>query len=133
MILADTVLTSDTPIVVGAFVTIIGAFLAIAKIMLNQSGKERDADRKERQALTEALTILGEGKHEQAIATQALVSETRKGNEEAKFRNGHLGDQNVKLAEMVDNVGSNILEAIQNISEQHIVKQTIDKQVINKT
>lgn len=34
-------------------------------------------------------------------ATTALVNETRKGNEEAKQRNGHLGDQSLKLAKLI--------------------------------
>ncbi len=34
-------------------------------------------------------------------ATTALVDETRKGNEEAKERNGHLGEQSLHLAALV--------------------------------
>lgn len=132
MILADTVISPDTPIVVGAFVTVIGAFLAIAKLMLSSAVKERDADRLERAQLTKALQVLGNSRHDQADATRELVAETRKGNQEAKIRNGHLGDQNVRLAEMVDSVGSTVLEAVQNIGEQHITNQTIDKQIIHK-
>lgn len=36
------------PTTIGAFVTVILAFLGVAKLMLNQAVKDREADRKER-------------------------------------------------------------------------------------
>ena len=36
------------PTTIGAFVTVILAFLGVAKVMLNQAVKDREADRKER-------------------------------------------------------------------------------------
>lgn len=123
---------SVIPLIIGAFATLTAGLLALFKIVLNSSSKEREADRKERQALTDALTILGQGKHEQAEATKELVAETRKGNEEAKQRNGHLGEQSIQIAQMIADNTNIVMDAVQNIAEQHIVKQTIDKQVIKK-
>lgn len=36
-----------------------------------------------------------------ATAMQALVEETRKGNREAAERNGHLGEQNIQITELI--------------------------------
>lgn len=62
---------------------------------------------------------------ENTTATRALVEETRKGNREAKQRNGHL-------AELVIQTNDKTIEAIktvkkQEVKEQHVKLQTIDK------
>lgn len=53
---------SSDPTMIGAFVTVILAFLGVAKIMLNQAVKDREADRKERivdrQEFNKTLTSL---------------------------------------------------------------------------
>lgn len=36
-----------------------------------------------------------------AKAMQELVEETRKGNKEAEKRNGHLGEQNIQITELI--------------------------------
>ncbi len=41
-------------------------------------------------------------------ATNALVEETRTGNREAKERNGHLGEQNVQIAQLVTSQSADI-------------------------
>ena len=61
---------------------------------------------------------------EQTKALQAIADATKNGNREAKIRNGHLGEQNVQITEMIANLAVNV----QNIEEQHVKHQTIDKQ-----
>lgn len=45
-----------------------------------------------------------------AAATTELVKETRKGNKEAAKRNGHLGEQNVQIAELVKHQNTDVKE-----------------------
>lgn len=85
---------SNVAVIVGAFVTVTGGFFAIAKIMLNQAAKDRDADRAERAALNDAIK-------EMAVASTKVADATERTAEEAKTRNGHLGDQGVQLAKLV--------------------------------
>lgn len=61
---------------------------------------------------------------ENTKATNALVNETKKGNSEAKQRNGHL-------AELVIDSKKATIDAI-TISEQHIEHQDIAVQEIHK-
>lgn len=93
MIFADAFVSSDTPVVVGAFVTITGAFLGIAKLMLNQATKDRDADRAERLKLSDAITLMAENNGKIAVATE-------KGAHEAKERNGHIAEISTKSLEI---------------------------------
>ncbi len=51
--------SSVDPTTIGAFVTIILAFLGVAKIMLNQATKDREADRQERLRLANAIEKKG--------------------------------------------------------------------------
>ena len=69
------------------FAGMLGGFYAIAKMMLSQATKDRDSDREERKALIETFDRV-------AIATE-------KSADEAKERNGHLGDQNVQIVKLV--------------------------------
>ena len=100
--------------------------------MLNAATRERDADRKERQELTAAINVMASTHMAQAKATEELVKETRKGNVEAKQRNGHLGEQSIQIAEMVKSSTTSVLKAVQNIGIQHVGKQTVDEQIIGE-
>lgn len=62
-----------------------GGFYAIAKVMLNQASKDRDADRAERNKLSDAITLMADNSGKVAQATVKSANE-------AKARNGHLGD-----------------------------------------
>jgi hypothetical protein len=75
--------SSDLGIVVAGLVTIIGGFWAIARIMLSQASKEREADRSERQELSKAIVCM-------ADASKEVAAATAKSAIEAELRNGHL-------------------------------------------
>lgn len=104
---------SDTPVVVGAMVTTIGAFIALTKIILNQAASDRNSDRVERGKLTDAIGLMAESSTKVAAATE-------KSAKEAKERNGHL-------AELVEESKKTTLTAIQNITSQHVEHQHIDR------
>ena len=125
MHLADIIASSDTPAVVGAFVTIIVAFLGIAKIMLSSATKEREADRKERKELSDAIKDMAESNSQIAV-------EMKDGNRKAEIRNGHLGEQNVQIAQLIKESKNDIVELVQNVKTQHVDEQTVAKTIVTK-
>jgi uncharacterized protein YxeA len=82
-------------------------------------------------------------------ALNALVAETRDGNEKAEVRNGHLGEQSVKVASLVNNGNKLTAKIIKKMDDaavkteqvrvdlakkpidQHVDHQVVDKQTIN--
>ena len=116
---------NDTPTVIGAFVTIILAFLGVAKIMLNQATKDRDADRKERKELSEAISLMAKSSNKVAEAT------VRSANE-AKQRNGHLAELIITQGEMVKNIAESATDKIIG-AVQHVDTQKVEHQVIKET
>lgn len=126
MIFADFTPSSDTPAVVGAFVTVILGFLGIAKIMLTQASKDRTADRQEREKLAAAITLMADNSGKVAKATE-------RGANEAKQRNGHLAELIIQTGENTQAIANTAVSAIiEGVSTQHIDKQTVDKQIIKK-
>ena len=102
----------------------LAGFFAIAQIMLKQSSKDRESDRKERKEFSEAIKDM-------AKASKMVAAETKKGNEEAKIRNGHLGEQNIQIAELVKSSKEDMLKAVHNVKEQHVEHQTVEKETVN--
>lgn len=124
--LADTITSTDTPLVVGAFVTIIGAFLGVAKVMLNQATKDRDADRAERIKLSKAITLM-------ALNSSKVAKATENSAAEAKQRNGHLGEQNLQIAQLVSAQSTDISDIKEHITRDQFVKeQTVVHQTVTK-
>lgn len=101
----------------------LAGFFAIAQIMLKQSSKDRESDRKERKEFSDAIK-------EMAAASKMVAKETKKGNEEAKIRNGHLGEQNIQIAELVKSTNEDMLKAVQNVKVQHVERQTVDEEIV---
>lgn len=60
-----------------------------------------------------------------AKSNQDIAKEAKKGNVEAKERNGHLAELTIQSSEQM-------LKAIQTIREQHVDHQTVVKQEVNK-
>jgi len=137
--------TSTISIVIGAFVSIIGGFGVIAKIMLVQAAKDRDADRDERIKLTQAVEQMANSSAKVADVTKdgfkKLTDETAKQSLQAEQRNGHLGEMVAKSQEMLLQNQENTkalaeaattqiitaFTAIQNVGEQHVKHQTVEK------
>lgn len=118
--------------VFGAFGTILVGFYKYAQ------ARERDFEESRKaqtNAFTDALQKLGDKIEADSKVTAELVVETRKGNIEAKQRNGHLGDQNVKIIELiaahskdVSRMTERVLNAVQNVKEQHVDTQIVEHQ-----
>lgn len=122
--------SSDIAIVVGAFVTVVAGFLAVAKIMLSQASKDREADRQERKKLAEAIHLM-------AINSNKVAAATDRSANEAKERNGHLAELIVQQGEntrvLADKATKTVIEAVQHVNQQKVEHQIVkDIKVIEK-
>jgi hypothetical protein len=93
----------DVILVLGAFAGMLIAFYKFLGTTLAQGATDREADRKERIELTQAIKDMAE-------STKEVAEATIKGNKEAKQRNGHLGEQNIQIAELVSRQNNDVAE-----------------------
>lgn len=98
-------------------------FYGIAKFLMVQAEKDRMADRQERQELSKAIASM-------ATSNEQIAIEMRDGNKKAEIRNGHLGEQNVQITELVLRAKEDTVNAIREVKEQHVVNQTIEHETI---
>lgn len=84
----------DIVLVLGAFAGMLLAFYKVLDSKDKQASKDRESDRSERQQLTAAIKQMG-------VSSQNVADATEKSAQEAKERNGHLGEQNVSIAKLV--------------------------------
>lgn len=65
-----------------------------------------------------------------------IARESRRGNDQSEKRNGHLGELVVQNGEqmkvLAENATNTILNAVQNVEEQHIGHAHIDKATVEK-
>lgn len=86
--------SGDLAVIIGSFAAMLAGFFAVLRYTLKQGADDRTNDRKERQDLTAAISNM-------AKSSDKVAQATVKGSNEAKQRNGHLGEQNVQLAAML--------------------------------
>jgi len=89
-----------------------------------------------------AQALLAENLKDNTDSNREIADATNKGNEEAKIRNGHLGEQNIKIAKLVTsqntdvkgirNTNNKIVELLKLNKDQHIETQIVDVQTVNK-
>lgn len=92
----------DIVLVLGAFGAMLAAFYKMIGTKDAQSSADREADREERQALTEAIRLMAKSSEHVANATVRAANE-------AKERNGHLGEQNVHIASLVSKQNNDVV------------------------
>lgn len=84
----------------------------------------------------EALDKLTEAQRDSTRATEKLVAETRKGNIEAAERNGHLGEQNIQITEMIANHTEKMTEQFarvnNNLKNQTVKEQLVEHQTVKE-
>lgn len=115
-------------------------FYAVAKLMLKQATKDREADREERKDLSSAIKLMAENSAKVARVTEAGMDKvavaTNKTAREAKERNGHLAELIIQQGEMVQEVAKhttqNIIEGVTNIETQKVHTQVVDQSTVNK-
>lgn len=59
-----------------------------------------------------------------------VAKEIKKGNREAKERNGHLGEMATKQAEFTKESTNQILKAVQSIPKQNVQEQNVEHQTV---
>lgn len=99
--------------VLGIFAGMLAAFYALVKFLIKNASGTQEADRKERQDILKGLT--------NALTRVAEASE--KAAKEAEQRNGHL-------AEISNQNRDIIIQAVTNIKEQHVDKQTVNREFV---
>lgn len=91
----------DVGLILTAFGGMLAGFYGLVRLLLTQSVKDREADRKERTQLANAIRLMAKNSSKVAAATE-------KSAKEAKDRNGHLGDQNIQIAQLVTSQNKDI-------------------------
>jgi len=126
---------NDAGIIIGAVSLLIGGILGIyAKVDANH----RKQDRLEREVVSkinaETIKLLTEVVQKNTDTQQQLVEASKKNTEaqtriadEAKTRNGHLAELQIKSQEMIDR---NLKCYQEMMKEQHIESQTVDEQIV---
>lgn len=77
----------------------------------------------------ESLDKLTDAQNRSVDATKELVAETRKGNEEAAERNGHLGEQNVQITDMIRTHTETMTDELSKVHDT-LDSQTVRRQVV---
>ena len=122
--IAETSLSIDLGDVVAAIAAILATVFGLLKLVLNQATKDRDSDRKERNEFVNAIKDMAKSNRE-------IAHETKKGNAEAKERNGHLGEQNIQIAELVTKQNKDIA-SMNKIVTKNLGRRTqlVEQQVV---
>lgn len=111
--------------IITVFASMLAGFFTMTKIMLNQAVKDRDNDRKERKELSACISKM-------ADASRAVASEIKVGNQQAEIRNGHLGEQNIKIIELIKDTKKDMLDAVSHTKLQIVETQTVNNEFIKK-
>lgn len=140
----------DITLVLGAFAGMLIGFYGIARVILNQAAKDRDSDRIERQELATAIKEMAGASGRQADASTKVAEATVQSAKEAEIRNGHLGEQNVHIAnlaaesnQMTKEILTSLLSSAKIDQEdrciltsssrtQHIDQQNVGNQIIKE-
>lgn len=108
-------------LLLGTFGTIIAGFFKLINDQNKVHGK-----------IAEGLTKLETSGNAQAEAMQLVAKETKQGNRESAKRNGHLGEQNIQITKLITETRADMLNAVENVHEQHIEHQIVDEQEVKK-
>lgn len=116
----------------------LAGFFAIAKIMLTQASKDRDADREERKEFIKVINKMGDGMTKVAESNKEIANETKlgrkvqeKGFGEAEKRNGHLAELIQQGTEQTQVIADKAVEVIVS-TVQHVDKQEVEHQHVKE-
>lgn len=100
----------DITTVIGAFAGMLVGFYGIARIMLTQAAKDREADRIERQQLAGAIKMM-------ATSSKKVADAAVRSANEAEQRNGHLAELVLQGNQLMD----------KNLDANKAIKETLEK------
>lgn len=116
--------------ILGIFAGMLVGFYGIAKLMLNQATKDRDADRDERRQFSEAISRMAKAtEHNGVKIAEAIEQQSR----ESAERNGHLGEQNLQIAELVAKSQDKVIAVIQTVKRQTVEEQMVQHQSVKES
>lgn len=95
-----------------------------------------DSQNKNQRELSKAVETLSKSSDKQTAALKEVAKETRQGNLEAKERNGHLGEQNIQITELITKhtaVMTDQFSKVQSSLDKQVVKeQKVEHQTVVK-
>ena len=136
--------TVVTTTLIGAAVAVVGSFFAYLIKRRKEDRKDRELAKSESQ---EMMALLVSVIKENTEANQKVAAATERAADEAKARNGHLAeitmearkqseklfDRNLKSYKKSQaEVLQKVCEHVQDIKNQHVDYQQVDKQVLTK-
>lgn len=142
MYFAALTLTEFLPIL-SVMAGMLVAFYGILKYLLDRYTKSLDAASIERRALVTSGTADRENERTERMAlmqaidkmaksSQDVAEATKQAAQEAKERNGHLGEQNVQITNLITQSHKEMLAHFKQIKEQHVDTQIVDKEIIKR-
>lgn len=120
----------------GAFGTILYGFYRYAQTRERDFEKSRQSQTK---AFEKTIDKLSKSINDLGKTNERIAQANERAADEAKERNGHLGELLLSNQEMllahnkdVEKIGENILEAVSNVKEQHVEHQHVEQSRVNE-
>ena len=117
-------------IIIAAIAGLVGTMLGVFYKISNDSSKERsnivECNAKLVAGLTKVVQENSDVNRQVVESSRRVAEATERSANEAKERNGHLAELQLKSQEMIDRN----YKAYQKIDKQHVVNQEVDSQTV---
>ena len=118
-------------IIIAAIAGLVGTMLGVFYKISNDSSKERasivECNAKLVAGLTKVVQENSDVNRQVVESSNRVAEATERSAQEAKERNGHLAELQLKSQEMIDRN----YKAYQKIDKQHVVNQEVDSQTVH--
>jgi hypothetical protein len=126
-------------IIAAVSALIVAVSVAFGKIVSANKKQDRISSENIAKMNAQTIELLTKVVQENTDTQRQLVEETRRGTEaqvrtadEAKERNGHLAELQIKSQEMIDRNFEYYQSCFKSLKEQHVESQTVDKQIVKR-
>lgn len=126
-------------IIAAVSALIVAVAVAFGKIVSENKKQDRISAENIAKMNAQTIELLTKVVQENTDTQRQLVEETRRGTEaqvrtadEAKERNGHLAELQIKSQEMIDRNFEYYQSCFKSLKEQRVETQTVDKQIVKK-
>jgi hypothetical protein len=111
----------------GVFVTIAGVFF---KYMSNREKANAIERQKDNERFAVSLSMFGKMLDDNSRSNREVAEATKQAAKEAKERNGHLAELQLKSQAMIDRNAKLYKDGIKELKCQNVKRQTVDEQVV---
>jgi len=112
----------------AVLVGMLTGFYGIAKLMLNQAMKDREADREERKHLTKAIKDMADP---EVNGNKRIADGIERQAQESAERNGHLGELIIAQGEQTQKIADTAVKSIvRSVGVQNVKEQLVDHQTV---